>query len=286
MANAMADDWSREEVEAVVADYLDMLLAERRGEEVNKTEHRRNLRKILTKRSDGSIEFKHQNISAVLRDLEIPWIEGYKPASNYQELLRTVVEERVEEFKPLHEVIARQVSAMVEIPQITGDILAILVAPPEPDRTARPIYDRPKMRRPVARRNYLEIEARNDSIGRAGEELVVQFERQRLWKAGEKKLSDRVEQVSRTKGDGLGYDVLSFEKDGRERFIEVKTTQFGAMTPFFASRCEVEVSSELEKQYQLYRLYHFPKEPKLFQLKGALQQTCNLEPFTFQASVT
>jgi hypothetical protein len=52
-------------------------------------------------------------------------------------------------------------------------------------------------------------------------------------------MADRVEHVSATRGDGFGYDVLSFEPDGRERFIEVKTTAFGAMVPFFVTRNEL-----------------------------------------------
>jgi hypothetical protein len=58
--------------------------------------------------------------------------------------------------------------------------------------------------------------------------------------------------------------------------VEVKTTQFGALTPFFASRAEVAVSSEYEGQFQLYRLFHFHKGPKLFALPGSLRQSCRL----------
>jgi hypothetical protein len=281
----MAEDWSREEVEALVADYLDMLLGERRGEEVNKAEHNRNLRNILTKRNKGSVEFKHQNVSAVLQELGYPWIEGYKPRSNYQDLLFEVVQDRLTEFPTLDEVIAAQVTAPAHPPHVSGDLLSILVAPPTVDRSARPMYERTKAAGPrvAVRRNWLEIEGRNQSLGRAGEALVARFEQERLWKAGQKKLSERVELVSVTKGDGLGYDVLSFEEDGRERFVEVKTTQFGAMTPFFASRAEVDVSVELERQYQLYRLFHFNKGPKLFTLPGSLRESCRLEPFTYAA---
>jgi hypothetical protein len=280
----MAEDWSREEVEAVVADYLDMLLRERRGEEVNKAEHNRNLRNVLTKRSAGSVEFKHGNISAVLRDLGYPWIEGYKPASNYQDLLRVVVEERLAEFPTLDEVIEAQVTAQIQVPLIPDDLLSIVVPAPKPDPAPKAAYDRPTVRRPIKGKNWLEVEARNQSLGRAGELLIVQFEQQRLWKAGLKKLSDRVEHVASTQGDGLGYDVLSFEDDGRERWIEVKTTQFGSMTPFFASRAEVDVSAEFERHYQLYRLYNFKRGPKLFALLGSLRSSCRLEPFTFSAT--
>jgi len=78
----MGDDWSREEVEAAVSDYFDMLAMELRGQPFNKAEHNRNLQKLLKNRPKGSIERKHQNISAVLIELGYPYIDGYKPLGN------------------------------------------------------------------------------------------------------------------------------------------------------------------------------------------------------------
>src|SRR5690606_17522896 len=104
---------------------------------------------------------------------------------------------------------------------------------------------------------YLEQEAANHSLGLAGEKLILEYEHQRLWKFGERKLADRIEHVAQTKGDGLGYDILSYETDGRERLIEVKTTRYGELTPFFATRNEVEVSEAASGQYNLYRLFNF-----------------------------
>ncbi|MEO7102679.1 MAG: DUF3883 domain-containing protein [Gemmatimonadaceae bacterium] len=74
-----------------------------------------------------------------------------------------------------------------------------------------------------------------------------------------------IEHVSRTQGDGLGYDIVLFETDGRERMIEVKTTAFDAMTPFFASKREVSVSEDLAPQFQLYRIFKFRDSPNLNQ---------------------
>ena len=45
--------------------------------------------------------------------------------------------------------------------------------------------------------------------------------------------------VAATQGDGLGYDVRSFDETGRDRFIEVKTTAWGKQTPFCTVRPEV-----------------------------------------------
>ena len=81
----MADaDWTDAENDMIVADYFVMLQCDLSGAACAKTEHRRALMPLLSGRSEGSIEFKHQNISVVLLGLGQPWIDGYKPASRFQ----------------------------------------------------------------------------------------------------------------------------------------------------------------------------------------------------------
>jgi len=84
-------DWSPEELQAIVSDYMEMLDSELRGQKYRKADHRRNLLPKLTARTEGSVEFKHQNISAVLQEVGLQWIKGYRPASNYQQALKQVV---------------------------------------------------------------------------------------------------------------------------------------------------------------------------------------------------
>jgi hypothetical protein len=120
----------------------------------------------------------------------------------------------------------------------------------------------------AVKRDYLERVAQNRSLGLAGEEFVVLFEHWRLVELGHHRLADKVEHVSQSKGDGLGYDVLSFESDGAERLIEVKTTTFGRDTPFFVSRGELALSQGAKDQFHLYRLFEFRKAPRLFDLPG------------------
>lgn len=79
----------------------------------------------------------------------------------------------------------------------------------------------PHYARTPFKRDYLVIESRNLSLGQSGEEFVFRYEQWRLAHMGKSELADRVEHVSLTKGDGLGYDILSFDANGRERFIEV-----------------------------------------------------------------
>jgi hypothetical protein len=53
-ATIRGNDWSDAEVKAIVSDYMEMLDQELRGQTVNKTDHRRNLKAKLVGRSDYS----------------------------------------------------------------------------------------------------------------------------------------------------------------------------------------------------------------------------------------
>lgn len=273
-------DWSREEVEAIVADYLQMLGLELTGQRFNKAEHRRILQFKLSNRSEGSIEFKHCNISAAMIELGFPYVTGYQPRSNYQQLLLEVAAAQIKD-RPILDEAAR---AAVEQPAVNPDPLdfSTVKAPaPVRDDRVQSTYA-PSFR--AVKRDYLEREALNRSLGLAGEEFVVNFEHWRLVQLGRPALADRVQHVSNSLGDGLGYDVLSFELDGRERLIEVKTTSFGRETPFFVTRGELALSQTAIDQFYLYRLFHFRKEPRLFDLHGPLDRHCLLDPVTYKAS--
>jgi hypothetical protein len=273
-------DWTQIEVEAIVADYLKMLSLELAGQAFNKAAHRRSLLEKLNGRTPASVEFKHCNISAVMVDLGFPYIRGYQPRGNYQALLREVAEQQVNRFTTLDSLALAAVQQPAVTPEVI-DFSNVATEPPKLQRVAREVSPREYV--PI-KRDYLDREARNTSLGLAGEELVLQYEHWRLNKLGHPKLADRVEHVSQTKVDGLGYDVLSFDVTGRERFIEVKTTAFGKETPFFVTRNELNFSRDSREQFMLCRVFEFRKAPHLFHLRGALDQHCTLDPVTYRAS--
>ena len=276
----MRADWSQAEVEAIVSDYLDMLAAELGGLPYSKSAHRRRLARLLAGRSDGSIERKHQNISAVLINLGCPYISGYKPLRNYQAMLFDVIRDRIAGHKELLRTVAEVVESPAVLPQVE-DVLGRLEDPPAPVQSDR-VRENPKPPR-VLSVNYLSREAANMSLGRAGEEFVVGFERARLLASGREQLAERIEHVAVELGDGAGFDVRSFETNGRDRLIEVKTTRFGKETPFFLTRNEVSVSRERKGVYFLYRVFGFRDDPRLFMKHVALDRTCVLDPIQFMA---
>lgn len=276
-------DWSREEVEATISDYFEMLGAELSGVPYSKAGHRRRLVERLQQRSESSVEFKHANISAVLIELGFPYIAGYKPRSNYQALLLDIVAERLGENRRLLEVAEADVDQPIVVPDV-DDILSVLTAPPVIAPRDR-IAAEGRIRRAAFAVNYLEREARNRSLGSAGEEFVMNFERARLIRCGKERLAGQIEHTSRIHGDGEGFDILSFEETGEERLIEVKTTKYGQETPFFVSRNELSVSEAHVDRYHLYRLFRFKVSPQLFILEGALSRSCTLTASTYMASL-
>jgi len=280
----MSSAWSREEVEAIVADYFDMLTMELAGQSYNKAEHRRRLQKVLNQRSEGSIERKHQNISAILIELHYPWIAGYKRLANYQMLLFEVVEDWVKRNPSFDQVALAAVQMPATVPRL-GDFSGLMVDPPRLSQSAEqksPSYQA-GVAKSVAKRDYIERESRNASLGLAGEKFIVQYEHWRLVKAGAERLAEKIEHVSVTQGDGLGFDVLSYESNGREKFIEVKTTSFGKETPFFITRNEVGLSRSEIERFHIYRIFDFRKDPKVFSFRGPVEDHCRLDPLLFQA---
>jgi hypothetical protein len=239
---------------------------------------------LLRGRTEGSIEFKHQNISAVLIDLGFPYISGYQPLGNVQNLLRVVIGERLARSTLLLE--AARASAedpLVAVPEVENLLDCCVQERPKPRQRSPRIGERTATYAVQLPMNYLEREARNSALGRAGEEFIIAYERARLASAGKEGLAAKIEHTSVVRGDHEGYDILSFETSGEERLIEVKTTKYGSETPFFTSANEVSVSKSRKVHYVVYRLFEFKVKPRFFELQGAIDDTCELTPSTYLA---
>lgn len=275
--------WSRRENEAIVADYLAMLREEIAGVGYNKAKHNRALQAVLDQRSKQSVEWKHRNISAVLLEMGCQYISGYLPAYGYQQSLREVVEQRILADSQLRTLLENDAERGVAMPLVLDREL-VEVAPPDGPGHRRAVAD---SAHPVhyVKPNFLEREARNRALGVAGEMLVLDAERARLSKSGRPELAEKVEHVAATRGDGDGYDILSFREDGRECLIEVKTTRYGQYTPFFVTENELRVSQERSDQYFLFRLFEFERSPKVFHLQGSISLNFALTPNSYRAQI-
>jgi hypothetical protein len=278
------EDWSVDEVEAVVGDYFSMLRAELAGKDYSKAAHRRALAPQLSGRSEASIEFKHANISAVMVGYGLPYIDGYKPRGNYQQLLeQAVLEFLASEPHFFDALLQSNILNPVSKPAISA-FAHIAEAPPEPLTPTPRVWD-PKAR--VVPIDFVRRDAENRRLGALGEGFVVDLEMRRLHDDFRRPdLAKRVEWTSRDRGDGAGYDILSFESDGSRRYIEVKTTTQPKAFPFQVTANEVACSASLKQTYHLYRLFRFSRTPGLYVLTGAIEETCLLAPTQFRARFT
>ncbi|WP_050995708.1 MULTISPECIES: DUF3883 domain-containing protein [Bradyrhizobium] len=266
--------WTETEISAVVDSYFRMLASEKAGIAYSKAD---NWRRLMTtvRRSKGSIERKLQNISAVLDLLGAQWINGYKPLAHYQDALVPAVERNIR----------REPSFLYPASTDTQPLAlnddAIFVAPPQLTDMEKTLP--PAIRQLVGKFDPAERDARNRSLGKAGEKFVVEFERIRLRRAGREDLADNVRWVSDLDGDGYGYDVRSFEPDGQERLLEIKTTCGHERTPFWLTKREVEVAAERKDKYRVRRVFHFRNHAQMFEIAPPLEDALFMTPTTYSA---
>jgi hypothetical protein len=226
-------------------------------------------------RTHRSVEFKHQNISAVLDELGLPWIPGYMPKRNYQ----NAIFDAIDRYLTWHPDILVSVPVTQEEPTLSS---AIFVDPPSRTAAKQPIPER--LKRLVRKFDPVERDLRNRTLGKAGEAFVVEIERKQLAQADRDDLARKVRWVAEEDGDGAGYDIYSFDPYGHERLIEVKTTNGAARTPFFLSRNECELAAERPTDWSIYRVHLFARQPRIFTISPPLENSVYLRPETWRAS--
>jgi uncharacterized protein DUF3883 len=275
----MTQDWSPKEVNLIVKDYFDMLHSELNRQDYNKTEHRKSLLLLLSKRSEGSIEFKHQNISAALINMGLPFIKGYKPRFNYQ---KQAIEKEISNFVKKDQIAWEKefegFSSELVLPKIKEiDFTKIL--------NEEPVLSQVKEDEPLFRPikiNYLEKEQNNRSLGEAGEELIIKYEKWRLIERGKEGLANKIEWVSKERGDGTGFDILSRNVNGTDRYIEVKTTKLSKETPIYLTRTELSFATLKTSNFYLYRVFNFDTSPEFFIKNGKYEGFCQIKAQTFK----
>lgn len=123
--------------------------------------------------------------------------------------------------------------------------------------------------------DFLKKAKNQKKLGLAGELMVLKFERDRHISNGNKPIADRVKHISEECGDGAGYDILSYDENGFEKYIEVKTTTGPIDTPFLISSNELSFSQLHSESFYLYRVFDYDKEKnegKLYIIRGDLSE--------------
>lgn len=214
-------------------------------------------------------------------EIGLPYIPGYKPAFNYQQQLKQAVLARIartpEDYDRLVET-AEQEDDQLRHEGLDWD--AVFDAEPPETLTDVKKPDRQFLARRI---NFAEREQRNRRLGERGESFALELEKARLLRAGRDDLAREVVWSSKEEGDGLGFDIRSFDETYEsELFVEVKTTNSGKYQPFMITENERAFSSERAANYRLYRIYGFSRHPRLFELRGAIEQHAHLLPQVYR----
>jgi hypothetical protein len=266
--------WTSAELDLIVADYFSMLYEDLAGRKYVKAHHNANMAR-LTARKTGAIEFKYQNVSAVLDELGMPWIPGYIPMRNYQAAILPAIERYLLKDATLPN--------YVPVIQDAETIPAEQVFVDAP--TLAPLREQePELRRLIRKFDPIERDRKNRALGKAGEEFVVEIERKRLCDYGRADLSKAVRWTAQEEGDGAGFDVLSYDRSGSSRLLEVKTTNGSRRTAFYISDNEYQVSKRHEDDWRIYRVFSFAKTPRIFVISPPLETSVHLQPQAWKAS--
>uniref|UniRef100_UPI0030D784A8 DUF3883 domain-containing protein n=1 Tax=Zunongwangia profunda TaxID=398743 RepID=UPI0030D784A8 len=101
--------------------------------------------------------------------------------------------------------------------------------------------------------DFLKKSMEDKELGDRGEELVLEYEKNKLIEKGKLDFANKVKIVK----DGEGYDIFSFDENRQEIYIEVKTTQGNEKTPFYLSLNERLFYQIKQDRYIIYRLYNY-----------------------------
>lgn len=237
---------------------------------------------LIEKQSVGKVR-QAENIVIPQIDNTEPVLDKYM--SNDFDL---IIPEHIKEIKP-------KVAVELDIPKMDDDSFTFL--PPkeinnEQDNT--PKTPKPKVPskriRPnktvnISPKDYTKDAIQKMELGEFGEKLVMQYERERVEREYGKAYLNKLQHSSKEVGDGLGYDITSY--DGREVYIEVKTTRKNKLKNIPITSNEVAVMKQLGDNYYLYIVSELDTESidwKLGIYKGAerVKNLFNITPVAYK----
>lgn len=110
---------------------------------------------------------------------------------------------------------------------------------------------------------------RHALLGKRGENIVFDIEREYFEKQGKHAVAQKINWASK-EDSSLGYDILSFDDEGKEKYIEVKATArtVSPNVTFRLSRNEYEQAKTLVNYYFYIVFNAKSKNPKIWRSKN------------------
>jgi hypothetical protein len=183
----------------------------------------------------------------------------------------------------------RNIRNILQHRKLTSDILwlgnGMYMMPPSTDSAT--INSSVPSGHKISKRDFEKLQITRAEIGEKGENHTLEYERSKLAKAGRADLAQMVTRVSLI-DVGAGYDIKSFEIDGQEKYIEVKTTMgYGRM--FEWSSNEYEVAKTLGNQYWIYQIRDIGDKPKVLEIQDPISKVgtfMEIRPNSYLVRVT
>lgn len=156
------------------------------------------------------------------------------------------------------------------------------------EATGKKIATKKNSNRKIAKVDFNKINEAKTDFGRKCEEIVYNYEIEKLKQEGREDKAKEVIWVSKEIGDGAGYDIESFENRSgtyEKIYIEVKGTDKNYTEPFDVSLNEILTSEKYKENYYIYRIAKVnTKNPVFYKVKGAISKNFDLTAVQFKAS--
>lgn len=259
---------------ALFEHYLTMLQAATQGEVLHQAQHINELIHAFPDLDKHDVRDHYRQISSVLRYCGLPFLDIYPPDTAPNHDLR----ERLGRFFHHYE---EHLSAIwfdddaIRNRTVPDELLDVqgAWAPPPLNLNFKVDGFLGGHARFPALGGFQLRETRRDTLHRAGLRFVLAFERTRLKRLQQNELANNIRAFDADAARRHGYDIVSFEASGRERYIAVSTTQYSRQFPFLVAPRTLVASAKYTKQFFYYRVFSFCVDAKLYMLQGDLRES-------------
>lgn len=161
-----------------------------------------------------------------------------------------------------------------------------MVSKPEDPIDAKERKDRIRSKDGI---DYSDQQKRNQETGDIGEKLVLanEIDKARKWGLSE----DLVSQIRRVslESDDYGFDILSFDQNGKEHYIEVKTTKASSNNlSFVLTQNELDHARKYGSAYSIVMVFDVAQNPRIWDMGNPfVSEPCkmNIKPIKYLVEV-
>ena len=207
-------------------------------------------------------------------------------AYDYNNAVKKILFTDADSFEPADEAIENIKKAIFSAVDVSVTRSLKNVEPKE-RRTKK--YSKIRSVGPTKKIDYIAKAKSDLEVGLLGEDLALEYERDKLIRLGYPELAKKVRQVSII-SDAYGYDIESYEFIGSKMekvYLEVKTTTNKLDVDFPVSKNEVEESHRKKGHYCIFRIYDAKSvNPSFYKVFGKIEDNFELDPVSYLARYT